>query len=196
MLVNIRNAYEAGEHENVITLYGTLHAKYNGTPEDTEAEDIAKASQNELDRIAAEKKAEEERLAEEAKKTAQDKARELIRLFKLSVGSPNSAGGVSLFIGYTNMSDKVIKYCTFTVEPYNKVGDEVECDIRGYSTYRARDDGPHAKGEGISGDYSWYWENAWYNWSISEVRCSYIYIEYMDGTTESLSGDEIGYVMY
>lgn len=44
-----------------------------------------------------------------------------------------------------NMSDNVIKYTTFSVTPYNKVGDKAYCEIRGNSQFHGQDEGPHAK---------------------------------------------------
>lgn len=58
-LVDIKNAYEAGEWQKVIDLTAQLHAKYNGTPEDQEAQGMAQASQDQLNQIAAQKAAEE-----------------------------------------------------------------------------------------------------------------------------------------
>lgn len=148
---------------------------------------------DEKNKVEAEEKA---RAKVEAEKAAQDRVRSIIRVTKLSVSKPNSAGGVDLFIGYKNMSDKVIKYATFTITPYNKVGDAATCEIRGNSTFNAQDEGPHKKGEGISGNYNWYWENAWYNWTISTLVLDRIYIEYMDGTEETIMGNDLKYVQF
>lgn len=124
----------------------------------------------------------------------ENRVKNIIRVTKLRASSPNSAGGVSLYVGFKNMSDKVIKYITFEVVPYNAVGDIVYCDIRDYANFRGRDTGPYAKGEGLAGNNSGYWDCAWYNYSITDVELKSIDIEYMDGTRESLSGDELNYV--
>lgn len=58
-LADIKNAYEAGQWQQVIDLAAQLHAKYNGTPEDQEAQSMAQSSQNQLNQIAAQKAAEE-----------------------------------------------------------------------------------------------------------------------------------------
>lgn len=58
-LVEIKNAYENGEWQNVINLAGKLHEKYNGSEEDKEAQEMAKNSQSKLDEAAAAKAAEE-----------------------------------------------------------------------------------------------------------------------------------------
>lgn len=196
LLVQVKNYYEGKEYVKAIEVSATLHERFNGQVEDIEGQEIAKKSQEALDTIQAEKEAEEEKLRQEKLKSDRDKAREIIRVTKLSTSKPNSAGGVDLFIGYKNMSDKVIKYATFTIVPYNKVGDRARCDIRGYAEFNAQDEGPHNKGEGLIGNYNWYWENAWYCWTIDRLELTKIDIEYMDGTRVTLSGDDIKYVQY
>lgn len=124
------------------------------------------------------------------------RVKNIVRVTKLQVSKPNSAGGVSLYVGFKNMSDKVIKYITFEVVPYNAVGDIVYCDIRDYANFRGRDTGPYAKGEGLAGNNSGYWDCAWYNYSITDVELKSIDIEYMDSTSVSLSGNELNYVIY
>jgi len=53
----------------------------------------------------------------------------LIRIKKVDVAQINSVGGVDMSIYWGNLSPKTIKYITFTVEPYNAVGDVVACEI-------------------------------------------------------------------
>ncbi len=115
---------------------------------------------------------------------------------KISKSKPNSAGGVDVFIGYKNMSDKIIKYAVFTITPYNSVGDKTYCDIRREATVRLNDMGPYKKGEGLAGNYNWYWENTWYNWEISKIELDKIEIEYMDGTRITLTDEDLKYVQY
>lgn len=196
LLYQAKQLYENKKYDEVIKITSTLHQKFNGSAEDVEAQRLSANSQKAIDEIKRVKEEEEKRKAAEALKSAQDKARGIIRVTKLSTSNPNSAGGVDLFIGYINMSDKVIKYATFIVTPYNKVGDVATCEIRRHSTFRARDEGPHKKGEGLSGNYNWYWQNTWYNWTISKLVLNEIAIEYMDGTTVRLSGDDVKYVQY
>lgn len=196
LLTQIKNYYESKDYAKAIEIAAMLHEKFNGKPEDLEGLEIASKCQVELDVIEAQKKAEAEKLEQEQLKSAQEKARGIIRVTKLSTSSPNSAGGVDLFIGYKNMSDKVIKYATFTIVPYNKVGDRAKCEIRGHSDFNAQDEGPHEKGQGLVGNYDWYWENAWYCWTINKLELTKIHIEYMDGTSVTLSGDEVKYTQY
>lgn len=58
-LVDIRNAYESGDWETVISLADTLHEQYNGSEEDKEAQELASASQAKIDEANAAKAAEE-----------------------------------------------------------------------------------------------------------------------------------------
>lgn len=58
--------------------------------------------------------------------------------------SVNSANGVTPTICFRNNSNKTIKYVTFTLVPFNAVGDRVSCTIRGYSSVEARLVGPIA----------------------------------------------------
>lgn len=58
-LVDIKNAYEDGDWETVISLAGTLHEQYNGSEEDQEAQKLASASQDKIDEANAAKAAEE-----------------------------------------------------------------------------------------------------------------------------------------
>lgn len=48
-LVKIKNAHEAGNWQETIDLYNTLHQKYNGSSEDTEAKALADDAQAQLD---------------------------------------------------------------------------------------------------------------------------------------------------
>ena len=57
-LVDIKNAYEDGDWETVISLADTLHEQYNGSEEDKEAQELASASQAKIDEANAAKAAE------------------------------------------------------------------------------------------------------------------------------------------
>lgn len=103
-------------------------------------------------------------------------------------GCPNSAGGVSVKWCFKNNTEKTIKYASFWFEPRNAVGDAVCCSIRGRSLDGVKYTGPLSPG-GISKNI--YWENAWYNSSISSVWLSHVYVEYMDGTSERIELSEI-----
>lgn len=57
-------------------------------------------------------------------------------------GQPNSAGGVGPTIIWRNDSGATIKYITFTVVPYNAVGDIVSCTISGETVVKLKVTGP------------------------------------------------------
>ncbi len=196
LLYQSRKFYKEENYTKVIEVTSILHDKFNGSAEDVEGQLLANNAQKMIDEQIRIKKEEEERLAAEALKSVQEKAREIIRVTRIAKSSPNSAGGVDLFIGYKNMSGKVIKYATFTIVPYNRVGDVAKSEIGGTSTFRAKDEGPHKKGEGLAGNKDWYWKNAWYTWSIDRLELTEIYIEYMDGSSVRMSGDDVKYVQY
>lgn len=103
---------------------------------------------------------------------------------------PNSAGGVSVWFSFKNETGKTIKYANFWFTPYNAVGDAVSCSIKRKSTDGVRYTGPLATG-GI--DKGIFWENAWYNNSISRVNLDEVAIEYMDGTREIVSSSDISF---
>ena len=103
---------------------------------------------------------------------------------------PNSAGGISVKWSFKNNTDKTIKYASFWLTPYNAVNDVVSCDIRRKSTDGVKYTGPLAPGGIHQGAL---WENAWYNSTIKTVRMDKVYVEYMDGTTESIFPDEISF---
>lgn len=122
--------------------------------------------------------------------------KEIIRIKKVKTSTPNSAGGVDLDINWVNMSDKIIKYITFTTYPINAVGDVVECTIRtqNMGQFRAQETGPISKGQGNKAGYVW--ENAWYNYSIVRAIVMQVDIEYMDGTAVMLGPLDVDEVSY
>lgn len=184
------------EYDKVIKLSNDVHNKYNGSKEDQEAKTLSMQAQTILDEEANQRKIDEELKLAEMNKSKEEKIHNIIKITKLSHSSPNSAGGVDLFIGYKNMSDNIIKYCSFTITPYNAVGDIVYSRIGNTSTVIARDEGPHSKGEGIAGNYNWYWQNEWYAWNINTLVLDEIFIEYMDGSSIRLTGDDLNYVQW
>ena len=104
-------------------------------------------------------------------------------------GECNSAGGVSIRHSIKNNSSKVMKYVTIYFEPYNSVGDKVSTTIGNhYSLFSIKITGPVEAGENSQGLIA---KNAWYNRTISSCRLVKAEIEYMDGTTESLSESQI-----
>ncbi|MBW7473881.1 hypothetical protein K0T92_03920 [Paenibacillus oenotherae] len=193
-LIAIRNSYEKKQYLEVIAKAKKIHEKYNGTPEDKEAQKLAASSTQILSKLDAERKAEADRKKAEAAKSAREKARGILRVSKVYPGEPNSADGVNLYVHWTNKSDKTIKYIYFEVVPYNAVGDIVSSDIGGGSTFRGMHTGPTKPGVSFGSQY--YWENAWYNNTITQVQLRKVDITYMDESTITLSGDDITHIQY
>lgn len=189
-LAAVRNAYDAEQWKEVISLANALHAKYPGMDQDIEAQALAAAAQKTLDDIKAKEEA-------EAAKTMEDKVHSIIRITKLSCSTPNSAGGVGINLHFKNMDpEKTIKYLYVSVYPYNAVGDLMDCEIRGYSRYTCGATGPFAPGKGIDAGSGWWWPNAWYNSTIRYIELCGVRIEYTDGTYITLSSQELQYAIW
>ncbi len=110
-----------------------------------------------------------------------------IEISKAYVSIPNSAGGVDVFHEIYNATEKEMKYITFTYVPYNPVDDIVSCTVKKKSEVSCQLAGPFKPGDVTYVD----WKNLWYNPTISSTRIKEIEIEYMDGSTEMLLGEEI-----
>lgn len=115
------------------------------------------------------------------------KVKNSIKITSYYLTSPNSANGVSAYFYYKNLSDKVIKYLVWTGYPINAVNDIVSCEIRGSSLFSGKDTGPVKKG-GTGGGY---WDCAWYNYTAKKLVLEEINIEYMDGSTLCIKGDDL-----
>ena len=140
-----------------------------------------------------------EKAAKEKEQEEQDKiqkeieeAKSIIQVTKVAVSEPDSAGGVELYFNFVNKSEKTIKYVYFAVTFYNAVGDVVNGKYNYGSVNYCQDTGPFATGEGRTGTW-WYWGD-FYNWDIKTVKLVSLSIEYMDGTTISLTPEQIEYV--
>jgi len=126
-----------------------------------------------------------------------DVFKESIEILDYKSSIPNSAGGVDCNIVWKNLSDKTIKYVTFTVIPFNRVNDSVigEHKYKGGS-YDLEVTGP-IKGKEIYG-FETYWSCVWYNSSIDYIKIIKIKIEYIDGIVISTSDiniiKQLGYV--
>lgn len=134
-------------------------------------------------------------LVNEQKRQAEiEEARKLIRVTKVAVSAPDSAGGVELYFNYINNSDKVIKYVNFSVTFYNAVGDIVKGKYNQSTVNYCYDTGPFKKGEGRTGTW-WHWGD-FYNWDITSVKLVDLSIEYTDGTTVTFTKDQVDGVQY
>lgn len=96
---------------------------------------------------------------------------------------PNSAGGVSVRFDFRNTGDKVIKYATFVFIFVNRVADPV-------ARKNVKFTGPLKPGDTFKGAL---WENAIYDNTVAAVFLEGVAIEYMDGTTEAITHDNIDF---
>ena len=108
-------------------------------------------------------------------------------IIELKTSYPNTAGGVDLIAEVINTSNKAIKYITFTGYPINSVNDRCYCNIRKYSTVSPKGVGPIPPND--TGAY--FFENLWYDGTISEYVPISIHIQYMDGSIKTIMKSEI-----
>ena len=135
-----------------------------------------------------------ELLAAKEREKAIEEARNLIRVTKVDVSAPDSAGGVELYFNFVNNSDKTIKYLRFGVTFYNAVGDIVLPNYDKQTINYCKETGPYKKGEGLSGTY-WYW-GKFYSFDIKSAKLVDLSIEYTDGTSVTLTKDQVDGVQY
>ena len=98
--------------------------------------------------------------------------------------APNYAGGIGVFINFTNKSDKTFKYVYFHLTPYNEVGDPEFDSISGHSAKVVKCIGPFAPGENNQDNHKNNWENVWYNYNITCFQIDSVSIDYMDGSSD------------
>lgn len=98
-----------------------------------------------------------------------------------------ATGGVGISNEIYNASEKVIKYLTFTYVAYNQVGDQVKCTVKGEYEAKGRLTGPIDPNEKATVK----WDVLWYNPTISEVAIKEIHVEFMDGSEETIDGNDI-----
>jgi hypothetical protein len=106
-----------------------------------------------------------------------------IEIIKCYTEDPNSAGGVNVNVIWKSKSIRTIKYARFDISAYNAVEDEVKGEYNDY--FVGKSTGPFNKGKTYG--YGTYWENAWYNFSITHAKINSIELEYMDGTIASIN---------
>lgn len=119
-------------------------------------------------------------------------------IFGVFPDGPDGAGGVGAKVIYRLLgSSKTAKYITFTVTPFNAVGDVVVDRISGEAQRRLKDTGPLDPRpiETEKYDEESFWDPIWYNPSIYCLRLDRVDIEYMDGTKKSLASN-LGAAIY
>ena len=99
-------------------------------------------------------------------------------------------GGVEWTFKIRNNSDKEIKYITFQWSCYNAVGDSIRDEISGKSYVRIKFTGPLAPGETTGSKRN---TTLFYNHAYANMKWNEITVEYMDGTTESITEYYEGY---
>ena len=121
-----------------------------------------------------------------------DLLKNTIKIKKAYLSSPNSAGGVDAHLVWKNVSNKTIKYLTWSGYPINAVGDPVSCEARGTIEGGGTVTGPIKPGATYG--YGTYWDCLWYNYSAKKLVLTDIYIEYMDGSSIHMNSNELKYV--
>ena len=104
-----------------------------------------------------------------------------------TLSSSNSVGGRDVTFFYTNKSPKTIKYLYWVAGFKNAVGDFVECDVSDYGIFRGTDTGPVKTNHSGGG----YWGTVIYNYSATKVLLFKIRIDYMDGSSLEIKGEEL-----
>lgn len=194
----INDAKDSADKNNLDDAISKLNAIFQVDANNTTVNNLlAQYKKIKEDQADALRKAEEEKQKQEEQKKQQDEinnARNIIRVKKITTSKPNSAGGVDLYITWTNKSNKTIKYVTFKVTPYNAVGDAQYCAIRNYSQVSVQVTGPINSGKTYGDDKVW--ENAWYNNTITNAKLNEIDIIYMDNSTDTIDSNSVGYILY
>lgn len=103
---------------------------------------------------------------------------EALRDITITLFEPNSADGVDVALSWYNNSELTIKYITFSITPYNAVGDQVWCEIRNKSTMNLTVTGPNEPWDTAYCTF----ETVWYNPTTDSCVLQEIRIEYTDGT--------------
>ena len=107
--------------------------------------------------------------------------------WKKGIETSAGYGLASVKFSFTNLTGKTIKYLTVSMRPYNAVGDVVECTIKNISLSVVKCTGPYEAGA----TYTLVNENAWVNPTIEKVKIESVEIEYMDGSAESITAENI-----
>lgn len=102
-------------------------------------------------------------------------------------GAVNSADGIGIRYLIYNATDKPIKYISVEFLPYDTVGEITRCNTTGKDMHAVKLVGPFNVNEkaGFKEDV------VWYNPTIKEVKIRKVHIEYMDGTEETINGEDL-----
>ncbi len=103
----------------------------------------------------------------------------------------NPSGRTGVEIKCCNGTGKTIKYLIFTCIPYNQVNDAVSCNVTGAVAMRFKVTGPIAPCSDTSDCLFIQIEDGWYNPTIKSVKITKVEILYMDGSSETLSEQQL-----
>lgn len=139
---------------------------------------------------AAEQARQEQLAAQQAERQRQDAAAYQVQYEKrlpfviqrVWTGNPNAADGVSMHLAFLPTNRKTIKYIRANVTAYNEVGDRVLGRHNDSYSRPLNITGPLEVAEYPVEVESFYWENLWYNSTITCARMTRLEVEYMDGT--------------
>jgi hypothetical protein len=131
--------------------------------------------------------------------STQEDVQRIIKIVNAGIYRIDSAGGVSIDIGWENTSDKTVRYANFTVTAYNAVGDPVRCEIRQKYDFVLQHTGPYQPGEksysindrGLYDSSDYVWDNVLYNDNAKTIVISKIKLEYTDGTVIILNEKDV-----
>lgn len=165
---------------------------YQTTSYQTESTSNSEADKERLDSLAAIDAAETKRQDSLKRARRIELLKNTIKIKKAYLSSPNSAGGVDAHLVWKNVSNKTIKYLTWSGYPINAVGDPVSCEARGTIEGGGTVTGPIKPG--ATDGYGTYWDCLWYNYSAKKLVLTEIDIEYMDGSTIHINRNELKYV--
>ena len=196
LLINIRNEFDNKNYDKVVELAEEMHNKFSGTNEDDTAQELLIEAKQELLEI---KKAEENRKKDAEKIRIYNLQQSTIAIYGARISDVNSVGGADVEIAWESKSEETINYVTFTVECYNAVGDIISCDITGDTTKNLQITGPIHKGGGmhtmIGGEMMGNeWGEVWYNNTAYKVEITKVKIDYKNGTSTTVSGDDLEHI--
>ena len=98
----------------------------------------------------------------------------------------NSADGVSCYVNFINISDKLAKYVNISLVPYNRVFDKAYSHLDGSSEKTVN----VTNFIGPNESYSAAWENVWYNSTILTMKISKIEMIFADNTSLVIDNPE------
>ncbi len=129
----------------------------------------------------------------------EENVQKIIKIVNADIYQIDSAGGVSVDIGWENTGERTINYIKFTVTALNAVGDPVKCTIRNKYDFTLTQTGPFEAGEcvysvndgGHYGKGEYIWDNVWYNDTAKTIQISRIIIQYADGSEIDLQEKDV-----